>query len=201
MRVLIACEYSGTVRDAFIRHGFDTMSADLLDTETPGPHYKGDVRQILCEKWDMVIAHPPCTRIANSGVSWLSRRDLWDEMIDAANFFRMFLELDVQYIAVENPIPHKYAIELIGRKYDDIIQPYHFGDNERKATCLWLKNLPPLLRTRTPAHKPKNRLANLGQTKNRAKLRSKTYPGIAEAMAIQWGNFIKQNQTINEIRS
>jgi hypothetical protein len=189
MKVLVACEFSGIVRDAFIKRGHDAMSCDLLPTERDGPHYQGDVFDIIDEGWDLMIAHPPCTRIANSGVCWLEKRNLWDDMRNASAFFRSLLDADIPCIAIENPIPHKYALEIIGRKYDQIIHPWQFGHGETKATCLWLKNLPKLEPTnivdgRIP------RIHYMPPGPNRSRERSRTYQGIADAMADQWGKSI-----------
>jgi len=200
MRVLVACEYSGTVRDAFAIAGHDAWSCDLLGSDKPGKHIKGDVLQILNEGWDMMIAHPPCTYLSNSGVSWLYRKEnRWDMMRQGAEFFKKLLEADIPKTAVENPIPHKYALEIIGRKYDQIIQPYQFGHLESKATCLWLKGLPGLNETNNvkqdmlKLNKAEwQRLHYLPPSKDRWKLRSKTFDGIADAMANQWGDSPKQ---------
>jgi len=186
MRVLVCCEFSGVVRDAFIAAGHNAVSCDLLPSERPGPHYQGDVRDILGDGWDLMIAHPPCTRLANSGVRWLHERNLWDEMREAAEFFRLLLDAPIPRIAVENPIPHRYALEIIGRKYDQIIQPWQFGHGETKATCLWLKNLPPLHPTNIVAGR-EHRIWKMPPSPRRALERSRTYPGIARAMAEQWG--------------
>jgi len=124
MKVLIACEFSGIVRDAFAKKGHDAWSCDLLPTEIPGNHIQGDVCDILDDGWDMMIAHPPCTYLANSGVRWLHERpERWEKLKEAADFFRTLLNAPIERICIENPIPHKYAIYLIGRKYDQIIQP------------------------------------------------------------------------------
>jgi hypothetical protein len=186
LKILVACEYSGTVRDAFTEKGHESWSCDILPSDTPGNHYQGDVRDILYSDWDMMIAHPPCTRLCNSGVCWLEKRNLWDDMRKGAEFFRLFLDAPIPMIAVENPIPHKYALEIIGRKYDQVIQPYFFGHGETKATCLWLKGLPPLMSTVIDQGR-EQRLHKLPPSPDRAKLRSKTYDGIAKAMAEQWG--------------
>lgn len=197
LKVLVACEYSGVVRDAFIAKGHDALSCDLLPTESPGPHYVGDVRDILYQQnWDILIAHPPCTRLTNAGVRWLHERNLWDEMKDAAQFFKMFLDAPVPKIAVENPVMHKYAVEIVGRKHDFSIQPYQFGHPESKRTCFWLKGLKPLLPTNILTKPPSGYWDNqtpsgqnkLGPSADRWKLRSATYPGIAAAMADQWGS-------------
>lgn len=196
MRILIACEFSGTVRDAFLKQGHDAISCDLLPTERPGPHYQGDVKDILTtESWDLLIAHPPCTYMANSGVSWLNRQPgRWAKLDEACEFFKLFLNHPCPKIAVENPIPHKYAIERIGRKYDQIIQPWQFGHPESKATCLWLKNLPQLVPTNILPVPESGRWENqtpsgqnrLPPSEDRWKLRSITYQGIADGMAAQW---------------
>lgn len=144
MRVLVGCEYSGIVRDAFIRAGHDAISCDLLSTESPGPHYQGDVFDIIDDGFDLAILHPPCTRLCNSGVRWLAERDLWDEMREGAEFFKRLLHSNIPMIAVENPVPHRYALEIIGKKYDQTIQPWQFGHTTSKRTCLWFRNLPPL---------------------------------------------------------
>jgi hypothetical protein len=186
MKILIACEFSGTVRDAFAAKGHDAWSCDILPTEKPGQHIQGDVLEILDNGWDMMIAHPPCTRLANSGVRWLHERNLWNELDKAAEFFRQFLYADIPLIAVENPIPHKYAIERIGEKYTQKIQPWQFGHGESKATCLWLKCLPRLMPTNI-VNERKQTMWKLPPSKNRWKLRSTTYQGIANGMADQWG--------------
>jgi len=196
MKVLIACEYSGTVRDAFIRQGHYAMSCDLLPTDVPGPHYQGDVRDILNDGWDLMIAHPPCTYMTNSGVVWLHKDPTrWEKLDDATVFFRTLLEASISRIAIENPIMHKYAKERIGGiKQTQVIQPWMFGHTEQKATCLWLKRLPALTPTNNvreqmlqlPASE-RQRLHWLPPSKDRWKIRSQTYQGIANAMAQQWG--------------
>jgi hypothetical protein len=198
MRVLVACEYTGVVRDAFIKRGHDAVSADYRPTEIEGNHYQGNVLDIIDEDWDLMIAHPPCTYLANSGVRWLHEKDgRWEKMQKAARFFKTLLEADIPMIAVENPIPHKYAVEIIGRKYDQIIHPYEFGHPETKATCLWLKNLPELKGTKNVKKemerlpdKEKHRIHYMSPSKNRSKERSRTYKGVAHAMAAQWGDVL-----------
>lgn len=196
MRVLVACEYSGRVRDAFIRRGHEAMSCDILPTDSPGPHYQGDVQNILGDNWDLMVAHPPCTYMTNSGVTWLHKDPTrWAKLDDAASFFKLLLDAPIEKIAVENPIMHKYAKERIGGvKQTQVIQPWMFGHTEQKATCLWLKNLPPLVPTNDVKAEmlqlPDNerqRLHYLPPSADRWKLRSTTYMGIAEAMANQWG--------------
>ena len=186
MKVLVACEYSGIVRDAFIKLGHDAISCDIIPTDASGPHYQGDIRDILYNSWDLIVAHPPCTRLCNSGVMWLDRRNLWDDMREGAEFFKLFLNHPCEKIAIENPIMHKYAVEIIGRRQDQLIQPWQFGHGETKATCLWLKGLPKLTPTNVVEGRVQ-RLHLLPPSKDRAKLRSMTYQGIADAMAEQWG--------------
>lgn len=187
MRVLVACEYSGRVRDAFIKKGHDAWSCDLLPTDAEGPHIQGDVLNLLNQKWDLMIAHPPCTYLCNSGVVWLHRDDSrWEKMRDGAKFFKLLMQANIPRIAVENPIMHKYAVEIIGKRQDQVIQPWQFGHGETKATCLWLKNLPALMPTKIVSGR-EQRLHYLPPSKDRWKLRSTTYQGIADAMAEQWG--------------
>jgi hypothetical protein len=187
MKVLVACEYSGRVRDAFIALGHEAMSCDLLPTDSPGPHYQGDVFDIIDQGWDLMIAHPPCTYLCNSGVSWLHRQEgRWDKMREGAEFFKKLMEVDIPQIAIENPIMHKYAVEIIGRRQDQLVQPWQFGHGETKATCFWLKNLEPLTPTDIVDGR-EQRLHKLPPSKDRWKLRSTTYQGIADAMATQWG--------------
>ncbi len=196
MKILIACEFSGTVREAFARMGHDAWSCDLLDTEIAGQHIKGDVLEILNQGWDLMIAHPPCTYLCNSGVHWLNRQvGRWAKMQEGALFFKALMDAPIPLIAVENPVMHKYAKEIIKRDYAQTIQPYQFGHPESKRTCLWLKGLPLLRASNILAKTGKhwdNQTAS-GQNKlapsaDRWKLRSKTYQGIADAMALQWGN-------------
>ena len=198
MRVLVACEYSGTVRDAFLARGHYAMSCDLLpcDSLNSGDHYQGNVADILDQNWDLLIAHPPCTYLANSGVSWLSRKpDRWAQLDDGAAFFKMFLDSPIKQKCIENPIMHKYAIERIGGiKQTQIVQPWMFGHMEQKATGLWLTGLPELQATNNVKaemmllpKRERERLHYLPPSPNRWKLRSTTYAGIAAAMAEQWG--------------
>ena len=187
MKVLVACEYSGKVRDAFIRGGHEAMSCDLLPSDSEGPHYQGDVFDIINDGWDLMVAHPPCTYLCNSGVSWLHKLEgRWDKMKDGANFFKMLLNCDIPKLAIENPIMHKYAVEIIGRRQNQVIQPWMFGHGETKATCLWLKGLPELKPTNIVEGR-EQRLHKLPPSPERWKLRSTTYQGIADAMASQWG--------------
>ena len=195
MKVLVACEYSGTVRDAFLRRGHDAVSCDLLPTDSPGPHYQGSVTDILADGWDLMIAHPPCTYMTNSGVTWLHKDPArWALLDEAAKFFSELLNAPIPRIAIENPIMHKHAKERIGNiKQTQVIQPWMFGHTEQKATCLWLKGLQALTPTnnvkeemlKLPARE-RQRLHYLPPSADRWKLRSTTYKGIAEAMATQW---------------
>jgi hypothetical protein len=196
MKVLVACEYSGKVREAFKILGHDVTSCDLLPSDDKSPdHYQGDVEDILYDGWDLMIGHPPCTYLCNSGVTWLHRIEgRWDQMRDGANFFKLLWEAPIERIALENPIMHKYAKVIIGSDYTQLIQPYQFGHPESKATCLWLKNLPELEETKNVKDiwkslpkKEAQRLHMLPPSKDRWKLRSETYQGIADAMAAQWG--------------
>ena len=197
MKVLVACEYSGKVRDAFRAKGHEAMSCDILPTDVEGPHYQGDVRDIINDGWDLMIAHPPCTYLTNSGVTWLHKDpSRWAKLDDGAAFFKMLLEAPVERIAIENPMMHKYAKERIGGvKQSQVIQPWMFGHMEQKATCLWLKNLPLLEPTNNVKEQmlalPDNerqRLHYLPPSADRWKKRSETFQGIADAMAEQWGN-------------
>ena len=181
MKVLVACEYSGVVRDAFIRAGHDAMSCDLLPTDAAGPHYEGDVFDILYKGWDLMVAHPPCTHLAVSGARWFKEKQT--EQTAALNFVRLLLDAPIDKIALENPVS---VISSRIRKPDQIIQPWQFGHGETKATCLWLKNLPCLQPTNiVDGREP--RIHRLPPSKDRWKIRSKTYEGIAAAMADQWG--------------
>ncbi len=186
MRVLIFGEYSGRSCLEFLKKGHDAMSCDLLPTEADVPHYQGDGFDILDDGWDMMIAHPDCTRLCNSGVRWLHERNLWADMRVAALFFKRLLDADIAKVCIENPIPHRYALKIIGRKYDQIIQPWQFGHPETKATCLWLKNLDPLKPTKIVDGR-EGKIWKMPPSKDRSKLRSLTCPGFAEAYADQWG--------------
>lgn len=184
---MVACEFSGVVRDAFIEQGHDAVSCDILPTESEGPHIQDDILNHLNERWDMMIAHPPCTYLANSGVRWLYEVEgRWEKMKEGALFFNKLLNAKIKKICVENPIPHKYAIEIIGSKYHQIVQPWMFGHGETKATCFWLKNLPELEPTKLVEGR-EGRIWKIAPSEDRWKKRSITYPGIAKAMAQQWG--------------
>jgi hypothetical protein len=183
MRVLVACEFSGIVRDAFIAEGYEAVSCDLLPSERPGPHVQGDVREILCEGWDVVIAHPPCTYLANSGVRWRVERGEWKEVREAAQFFRLFLGC-APYWAIENPVIHGHA-HL--RKPDFTVQPWQFGDPEKKRVCFWT-NLPKLVPTSDmSADDAQANVHRAPPGPDRWKDRSRFFPGLASAMAQQWG--------------
>jgi hypothetical protein len=188
MNVLVACEYSGIVRDAFLAEGHNAISADFLPTESPGPHFQGNVLELLEPGlFDLMIGHPPCTRLCNSGVRWLKERSLEAELWQAAKFFLQLLEAPVPKIAIENPLMHGYAMELIRVPYTQKIQPWEFGHREMKTTCLWLKELPELVPTKIVPGIHEN-IKMVSPSKDRGKIRSKTYLGIAKAMAQQWGN-------------
>ena len=184
MKVLIACEESGRVRDAFRKKGHDAWSCDILPNDSPY-HIQDDVLKHLDEDWDMMIAHPPCTYLCNSGVCWLHKDESrWKKLEKGRDFFMTLHKHDIPKICVENPIPHKYG-QL--PKYSQIVQPWMFGHGETKATCLWLKGLPKLTSTNIVDGR-EQRLHKLPPSPDRARLRSVTYQGIADAMADQWGN-------------
>ena len=180
-RVLVACEFSGVVRDAFISAGHDAVSCDLLPTEAPGPHYRGDVMDVLGDGWDLMIAHPPCTHLAVSGARWF--KDKQREQANAVEFFMALVNAPIGMIAVENPVS---IMSTRYRKPDQIIQPWQFGHGETKATCLWLKGLPPLMPTRIVTGR-EARVHRMPPGPNRWRERSRTFPGVAAAMAAQWG--------------
>lgn len=240
MRILIGCEYSGVVRDAFLRLGHDAMSCDLLPTESPGPHYQGDVRDVIDYPWDMAIFHPPCTYLSSSGLHWNKRgvtvdgRPRAELTEDAIEFARLFIEgaAHIPFRAVENPIG---CLSTRIRKPEQIIQPWQFGHDASKATCLWLTRLPLLQSTKivdprwvccglpldvetvgkhgcancNGDNKPRPRWSNqtnsgqnrLGPSQDRWAERSKTYAGIAEAMATQWSAHIETALTVSMLLS
>lgn len=181
MRVLVACEFSGIVRDAFAARGHDSWSCDLLQSERPGRHIQGDVLAALNDGWDLMIAHPPCTHLAVSGARWFKGKQ--DSQIKALEFVRALLDAPISCIALENPVS---IISSRIRKPDQIIQPWQFGHPETKATCLWLKGLPKLVPTDIVSGRA-HRIHKMPPSPNRGRERSRTYPGIAEAMAEQWG--------------
>lgn len=193
MRVLVACEFSGTVREAFRRCGHDAWSCDLLPTDVPGNHIRGNVLSVIADGWDLMVAHPPCTHLAVSGAPWF--KDKFQEQCEALAFVRLLMDAPIPKIAIENPVS---IISTRIRKPDQVVQPYWFGVRERKATCLWLKNLP-LLR-KTDVVSPSIRIQANGRTESayrlecdsfphhlRGKERSRTFQGFADAMAEQWG--------------
>jgi hypothetical protein len=191
MKVLIACEYSGVVRDAFIKRGHDAWSCDLLPTDSSGPHIQGNVLEILNQGWDLMVAHPPCTHLAVSGARWFKNKQV--EQKEALDFVRALLNAPINKIALENPIS---IISTEVRQPDQIVQPWMFGHEMTKSTCLWLKNLPLLVPTNivgkgkkhiTKSGKSIPEWYNLPETKDRWKKRSKTFEGFAKAMAEQWG--------------
>jgi hypothetical protein len=197
MRVLVACEFSGTVRNAFIRAGHEAVSCDLLPSEGGGPHYEGDVRDIIGAGWDMMITHPPCTFLSSSGLHWNKRRPGREQETEkAVEFVLMLANSDIPKICIENPIG---CLSTRWRKPDQIIQPYQFGHDASKKTCLWLKGLYPLAWTsfvepRIVNGRPRwGNQTDSGQNKlppsdDRWAIRSLTYQGIADAMADQWGS-------------
>jgi hypothetical protein len=193
MKVLIACEYSGVVRDAFLARGHEAVSCDLLPTESPGPHYEGDVFDIIDKGWDLMIAHPPCTDLAVSGAKHFAAKIADGRQQRALDFVQRLLEAPIDKICLENPVS---VISSKIRKPDQIIQPWMFGHEATKTTCLWLKNLRPLETTQivdkgarhvTKSGKSLPSWYNLPPSKDRWKIRSATFPGIAAAMAEQWG--------------
>ena len=193
MKVLVACEYSGKVREALTKLGHFAMSCDLLPSDIPGLHYQGDVLNIINDGWDLMIAHPPCTYLSVSGMHWTTR-GIRDPKLteDALQFVQMLMDAPIKHIAIENPVS---VISSRIRKPDQIIQPWWFGHDASKKTCLWLKNLPLLMPTNKLDGDNKTRRANqtasgqnkLPPSKDRWKIRSETYQGIADAMAEQWG--------------
>ena len=182
MKILIACEYSGRVRDAFRDRGHDAVSCDLLPTDMPGPHYQGDVSDILKDGWDMLIAFPPCTHLAVSGARWFKDKQADGRQQAALDFVRLLLDAKIDKIAIENPVS---IISSHIRKPDQTIQPWQFGHGETKRTCLWLKNLP-LLTPTDIVEGREQRIWKMPPSADRWKLRSQTFQGIADAMAGQW---------------
>lgn len=202
MRVLIACECSGRVRDAFLALGHDAMSCDLQPTEVPGPHYQGDVRDVLHDGWDMMIAHPDCTRLTNAGVRWLkvpppgkTLVQMWRGLFDGAEFYRLLRDAPIPRKAIENPIMHCHARELIQPGQRQVVQPWWFGDPYFKATGWELIGLPPLVPTNkltppkpgTPEHKAWSAVHRASPGPQRKIERSRFYPGMSAACAAQWG--------------
>jgi site-specific DNA-cytosine methylase len=194
VRILVACEFSGIVREAFNARGHDAWSCDLLPTEIPGNHIKGDVLEILNDGWDMMIAHPPCTYLSYAGLGHWNDPGRKEKREDAMNFFMKFINAPIPKICVENP--RGYPSKAY-RKPDQVIQPFYFLEHERKLTCIWLKNLAPLMFTGvmenpkpisiSPDGHPRYFTDGMTSGKDRQKNRSRTFPGIAKAMAEQWG--------------
>lgn len=185
MKVLIGCEYSGIVRDAFGSFGHEVLSVDLLPTERPGPHYQGDIRDVLYDGWDLAIFHPPCTHLAVSGSRWFHLKE--KEQAEALEFVRMLLQAPIPHIALENPVS---VISSKIRKPNQVIQPWMFGHGETKATCLWLKGLPNLVPTNIVEGR-EQRIWKMAPSPDRWKERSRTFQGIADAMATQWSAYIE----------
>lgn len=187
MKILIACEYSGVVRDAFIKLGHDAISCDLLPTDAPGPHYQGDVRDLLDYPFDLMIAHPPCTHLSVSGARHFAEKRIDGRQQSAVSFFMMLAKSDIPMIAIENPV---CIMSSLYRKPDQVIQPWQFGHGETKATCLWLKGLP-LLQPTNIVEGREARVHRMSPGPDRWKERSKTFSGIGEAMANQWGGSVQ----------
>ena len=184
MKVLVACEFSGIVREAFKAKGHDAWSCDLLPTEIPGHHINGNVLAVLDEEWDLMIAHPPCTHLAVSGARWFKGKEREQE--EALQFVRDLLDAPITHIALENPVS---VISTRIRKPDQYIQPWMFGHGETKKTGYWLKNLP-LLKPTNIVEGRSDRIHKEAPSPDRWKNRSRTLPGIAEAMAVQWGDYV-----------
>lgn len=214
MRILVACEESQAVTIELRKLGHEAYSCDIQDCSGGHPewHIKGDaIEAAYGQQWDMMIAHPTCTYLTNSGVCWLYNKkdgsrnlERWDNLKKGGDFFRKLMDAPIPKIAIENPIPHKYAVNIIGRKYDQLIQPYMFGHAESKATCFWLKGLSNLKETDNVKEKweslPKKeaqRMHYMSPGPERAKLRSKTYSGIAKAMACQWTSEVEETFTLD----
>jgi hypothetical protein len=182
MRVLVACEFSGIVRDAFRAAGHDALSCDLLPSERPGPHYQGDVEDLLLDAWDLMIAHPPCTHLAVSGARYFAAKRPQQEA--ALDFVRLLMDAPIPRICIENPIS---VISTRIKKPTQIVQPWQFGHGETKATCLWLTDLPPLVPTNIVTGRAAT-VHRMAPSPTRWKDRSRTYTGLAAAMATQWGS-------------
>ena len=201
MKVLVACEYSGTVRNAFLQRGHDAWSCDLLPSEdNSSRHIIGDALDLLGDGWDLLIAHPPCTRLCNSGVRWLSSPppgktadQMRDELAEGAALFSAFWNADIPRVAIENPVMHKHAKALIVNYQEPAqsVQPWQFGHGECKRTCLWLRGLAPLMPTDIVEGR-EQRVHRMPPGADRWKERSRFYPGIAAAMADQWGSTIME---------
>ena len=193
MRVLVACEFSGVVRDAFIEAGHDAMSCDLLPTESPGPHYTGDVFDVIDAGWDLMIAHPPCTDLAVSGARWFHDKRMDGRQQAALSFVRKLAAAPIHRIAIENPVS---VLSSRWRKADQTIQPWQFGHGETKAVCLWLKNLP-LLEPTNIVEGREARVHLMPPGPDRWKERSRFFPGIAWAMAEQWAGVLEHDPALD----
>lgn len=234
MRVLVGCEFSGIVRDAFSSLGHDAWSCDILPSERDGNHFQCDVRDVIDMDWDIGIFHPPCRYLSNSGVHLLKKEPgRWEKMIDAARFFKLLLDCNIPKICVENPVMHSYGINHIGTNYTQTIQPYNFGDDASKRTCLWLKDLPKLIDTefikpdyicscgyrfeydlgkygcpncngccgaarQIWGNQTKGGQNKLPPSKTRSQDRSRTFAGIAQALAIQFTAFVESGLSLND---
>ena len=183
MRVLVACEFSGVVRDAFTARGHDAMSCDLEPSDTEGQHYQGDVRDVIHAGWDLMIAHPPCTHLSVSGARWFTEKKRDGRQQAALSFFGLLLNAPIPRVCVENPVS---VVSTVFGKPTQIVQPWQFGHGETKATCLWLRGLSPLAPTNVVEGR-EARIHRMPPSEDRGRLRSMTYPGIAAAMAEQWG--------------
>ncbi len=191
LRVLVACEYSGIMRDACITQGLDAISCDLRPTERPGPHFQGDVRDMLKQDWAAIFAFSDCTRKANSGVRWLAERNLWADLDRECELFNEIGAHACPHISRENSLPHKYAVERVGG-YTQIIHPWQHGHGERKPICLWLKGLPPITPTNIVAGR-EQRIWKMSPGPDRAKERARMFSGVAKAMAEQWTKHLLQS--------
>lgn len=208
LNVLIGCESSSVIKNEFLKLGHNAWSCDFLPAENPKNHYQCDLLTVLdAQKWDLLVAHPSCQYLCNSGVSWLYKRNKdnkvtkqkdmtrWVDMVNGAKFFKKLLDCDIPRICLENPIPHKYALAHIGRKYDQIIQPWQYGHTETKATCLWLKGLPKLAPTSIVEPVNGCMVHKLSPGPDRWKIRSRTYDGIGKAIAKQFSKHILNEET------
>ena len=201
MRVLVACEYSGIVRDAFIRAGHDAISCDLLPSESDfGPHIEGDIFKVDMSGFDLMVAHPPCTYLTNAGARWLHEETgRWEYMEEGADFFRYFIEAPVPRICIENPIMHGHGKSIIGVSQAQTIQPWQFGHGEQKAICLWLKALPPLHPTNIVEGR-EQRVHSMAPGPDRQRERSRFFMGVADAMAAQWSD-IRQGDWVHALEA
>ena len=190
MKVLVACEFSGMVREAFKARGHDAWSCDLLPTEIAGQHIMDDVRNVLDFGWDLMIAHPPCTYSSYAGNRWLNQPGRKEKMLESFKLFDILWNAPIEFIAIENP---RGYIMKYWRKPDDLVHPYHFGDGVTKATCFWLKNLPPLMATNIIID-PFINWTKKGSMSHDGHTRSRTFPGLAKAMSEQWGEYISETK-------